>query len=223
MTYLGTRLEAALTLLKQCENNRLFADIGSDHAFLAIEVLKRNIAKNAIAADINKLPLEKGRENASLSGVVIDFILSDGFDSLEGTDLTSAAVCGMGGELIANMLIRSSIAKKCHLVLQPMSAQEELRKALWENGFEILTERFVIDAGKPYTVMLVKFTDMKTEFSYNDLYLGKKRENSVEFSAYCEKIRNMAEKRKLGIIARKESTAEIDGLISLCQTHITSV
>lgn len=223
MSFLGSRLEAALSLLKQCDNNTLFADIGSDHAFLAIEVLKRKIAENAIAADINKLPLDKGRENASLRGIEMEFILSDGFNALEQKELTSAAVCGMGGELIANMILRSDIAKKCCLILQPMSAQEDLRKAIWENGFDIITERFVIDAGKPYTVMMVKFTGVKTEYTYNELYLGKEMADSAEFSAYCQKVKSMAEKRRLGIIAKKESTAEIDGLISLCQTHITSV
>lgn len=222
MKSLGSRLEAVLSLLSAEENNNLFADIGSDHAFLAIEVLKRNIAKNAVASDINKMPLEKGRENAQSMGIDIEFILSDGFDALEEMPITSAAICGMGGELIAKILLRSNIAKKCSLILQPMSAQEDLRKALWDNGFNIKNEIFVTESGKPYTVILAKYDGITRKYDYCDLYLGKELKASKSFANYCQKIKSAAEKRRIGIISRNEETTEIDKLISLCQAQITS-
>lgn len=221
MSYMGERLEAAAKLLKT-ENNTLFADVGSDHAFLAIEVIKRSIAKKAIAADINEQPLLKGRENAAMQGVNMNFALSDGFKAIENLGITSAAVCGMGGELIARIVLESETCKNALLVLQPMSAQEELRKALWDNGFDILTEIFVIDSAKPYTVMQVKYSGNETEYSFTDLYLGKERPNTAEFSAYCEKQLNSALKRRIGIVARGESTEDIDALIAFCQTQTTS-
>ena len=222
MSILGSRLSAVTELLRKCENNLLFADIGSDHAFLAIEVLRNNIAKKAIAADINELPLLKGKENAQSFGVDIDFILSDGFDNLEDLGVTSAAVCGMGGELIAKIILRSQTAKSALLVLQPMSAQEELRKALWDNGFTIHKEVFVFDAGKPYTVMQVTFTGESTEYSYLDLFLGKERIITDEFKKYCQKVLQSSLKRRMGIVARGEDTADIDSLIEYCQAQTTS-
>ena len=222
MSNLGSRLEAAIGLLSTIENNKLFADIGSDHAFLAIEMIKRGIAENAIAADINSMPLEKGRQNAENQGIDINFILSDGFDDLEEKNITSAAICGMGGELIAKMILRSGIAHKCSLVLQPMSAQEDLRKALWDNGFDIKTERFEVDCGKAYTVMLCKYDGIIREYSYADLFLGEDRKSSPEFSEYCKKIKAAAEKRRLGSIARNENTDNIDELINICQAQITN-
>lgn len=222
MSSLGSRLKAVTELLSDCESNTLFADIGSDHAFLAIEVLKRGIAKNAIAADINEMPLAKGRENAESAGIKMDFILSDGFDALEGKNITSAAICGMGGELIAKIVLRSNTAKKALLVLQPMSAQEELRKALWDNGFDIKREIFSFESGKPYTAMQVCFSGKNTDYSYLDLYLGKERKTSPEFAQYCKKALDSALKRRLGIVARGESTESIDSLIDFCQTQTTS-
>ena len=144
MAALGNRLETALELLTEFGSFELFADIGSDHAFLSIEVIKRSIAKSAIAADINELPLLKGRQNAESQGIDVEFILSDGFDAFDGRKVSSAAICGMGGELIAKIVLRSKIARSAFLVLQPMSAQEELRKALWDNGFEIIREEFAV-------------------------------------------------------------------------------
>ena len=223
MSSLGSRLEKAIEILSKTENNSLFADIGSDHAFLAIEVLKRGVAEKVIAADINPLPLEKGRQNAEENKIEMDFILSDGFDNLEELELTSAAVCGMGGELIAKMLLRSNVAKRCNLVLQPMSAQEDLRKALWDNGFNIKSESFVIDGGKVYTLMNVCFDGVKRDYDYNQLFLGKEMVYSPEFAEYCRKTKAAAEKRRLGLIATSQSTEEIDGLIDCCQRQITNL
>ena len=222
MSILGSRLYAVTELLKKRDNNYLFADIGSDHAFLAIEVLRNGLAKKAIAADINEMPLLKGKENAQNFSVDIDFILSDGFDNLEGLGITSAAICGMGGELIAKIVLRSETAKSALLILQPMSAQDELRKALWDNGFVIHKEVFVFDAGKPYTVMQVTFENRNTEYSYLDLFLGKERIITEEFKKYCQKVLQSALKRRLGIVARGESTSDIDDLIKYCQTQTTN-
>ncbi len=220
---LGNRLEEALTLLSKCENNNTFADIGSDHAFFAIEAIKRGLAKHSIAADINALPLKKGRENAERQGFDVEFILSDGFDAFDGREISSAAICGMGGELIAKIILRSASARIATLILQPMSAQEELRKSLWESGFDIIEEKFVVESEKPYTVMLVKYSGVKAEFSYLDLYLGKERIPSREFAKYCEKTMLAAQKRRLGSVARGESTDEIDKLIAECQIQTTNL
>ena len=225
MSMLGSRLEAALELLAKCESNALFADIGSDHAFFAIEAIKRGIAERAIASDINPLPLQKGRENAEKQALDIEFVLSDGFDSIENKGVTSAAVCGMGGELIAGMLLRSETAHRCELILQPMSAPEELRRSMWENGFLIIEEKFVTDSGKPYVIIRAKYSGNNTKYSYCDLYLGQSRPRCDAFSEYCKKSAIAAKKRRLGHIARNESTEEIDCLIAYCedQTQRTSL
>ena len=223
MSLIGSRLFAVTRLLKDVKDNTLFADIGSDHAFLAIEVLKNRLASSAVASDINEQPLLKGKENAARSGVRMDFYLSDGFDAIDHLPITSAAICGMGGELIARIIDRSTVARKAVLIVQPMSAQEELRKYLWDNGFSIDTEVFTYEAGKSYTVMKVRFIGERSEYSYLDLYLGKERLPSREFSLYCEKILTAAKKRRLGFVARGEDTLNIDGLIEFCQTQTTSL
>lgn len=223
MSVLGNRLETALDILSECDDTTLFADIGSDHAFLAIEALKRKLALSAVASDINILPLEKGRKNAEKAELNIEFVLSDGFDSLEGRGITVAAICGMGGELIAKMILRSETAHGCELILQPMSASEELRRALWENGFSISDERFLCDSGKPYVFIRAKHSGLNEEYSYCDLYLGKLRPDCPAFSEYCKKTAIAASKRRLGHIVRNESTKDIDELIAYCQTQRTSL
>ena len=222
MSNLGNRLEKVISILESRGIHGAFADIGSDHAFLAIEVIKRGIATQAIASDINPLPLEKGRANASEQGAEVEFILSDGLDALEGRSISAAAICGMGGELIAKMILRSDLAHECLLVLQPMSAQEELRRTLWDNGFYI-EEHFVVENQKPYTIITAVFNARKSNYDYIDLYLGKERSVTPEFCEYCKKVQAAAEKRRLGLVAKGLCTEEIDRLIDECQAHITKI
>lgn len=217
---LGKRLSAALELLAECDGS-IVADIGSDHAYLAVAALKSGAAKRAIASDINPGPLESGRANAKLHGADIEFVLSDGFDALEDKGVTAAAICGMGGETIAAILEKSACAKKCRLILQPMSGQEKLRAFLYGNGYRILRERFVTDCGKPYTVMLVKYTGISEEFTYTDLYLGKERPEGADFALYAEKEAYRAEKRLRGNITSARRADE-NALIRECQMHSTN-
>ncbi len=63
--------------------------------------------------------------------------------------------CGMGGELIAQLLDeRPAIAKAVkRIVMQPMGGAEELRKYLYTHGYRILDERLVQDAGRIYQLI----------------------------------------------------------------------
>ena len=152
---LDARLRAAAEAAGRCA---LFADIGSDHAKLALHLLETGAAAYAVCADIHASPLERGRQAAARTGLSerADFILSDGLDALpERPDV--AAVCGMGGELIADIVARALRrfpgGPPIRFVLQPMTAADALRRFLWDNGFYIAEERYAVAAGKPYAVL----------------------------------------------------------------------
>ena len=152
---LDARLRAAAEAAGRCA---LFADIGSDHAKLALHLLETGAAAYAVCADIHASPLERGRQAAARAGLSerADFILSDGLDALpERPDV--AAVCGMGGELIADIVARALRrfpgGPPIRFVLQPMTAADALRRFLWDNGFYIAEERYAVAAGKPYAVL----------------------------------------------------------------------
>ena len=152
---LDARLRAAAEAAGRCA---LFADIGSDHAKLALHLLETGAAAYAVCADIHVSPLERGRQAAARTGLSerADFILSDGLDALpERPDV--AAVCGMGGELIADIVARALRrfpgGPPIRFVLQPMTAADALRRFLWDNGFYIAEERYAVAAGKPYAVL----------------------------------------------------------------------
>ena len=152
---LDARLQAAADAAGRCA---LFADIGSDHAKLALYLLETGAAARAVCADIHAAPLARGQQAAARAGLAhrAAFVLSDGLDALpERPDV--AAVCGMGGELIADIVARAlrrfSGGPPVRFVLQPMTAGSELRRYLWESGFTIADERYAVAAGKPYVIL----------------------------------------------------------------------
>ncbi len=156
---LNPRLLCAAGFVRQ---GATFADVGTDHAYLPLFLLGEGRIVRAVCTDINKGPLESARRNAEACGMTerCEFILTDGAAALSDMNITDYAICGMGGELIADIIERAPhlAAKDVSLILQPMSRQSALRKYLAAKGFDITAEGYSKDAGKYYVCMLVRYS-----------------------------------------------------------------
>ncbi len=154
----------------------VLADIGTDHAYLPIFLLKAGRIKRAVLSDVNEGPLASARENARDAGVLdlCDLVLTDGARGLEGYGITDYAVCGMGGELIARIVGESEDMKRrgVRLILQPMSRPEKLRRTLFAEGYSILEERYSAADGKYYVAFLARYTGAASEPDEETLELG---------------------------------------------------
>ena len=155
----------------------ILADVGTDHAYLPIYLLECGKIKRAVLSDVNQGPLNKARENSEKAGFIhnVELRLCNGASELEPYGATDYAICGMGGELIADIIDRAPHLKNknVNLILQPMSKQELLREYLFSHGFEILKERYVTDVGKHYVCILARFSGDNTPFSDADAAFGK--------------------------------------------------
>lgn len=158
----------------------VFADVGTDHAHLPLFLLSEGRISHAVCTDINEGPLRKAKENAHALGFFdkITFVLCDGAAQLSGFGLTDVAICGMGGELIADIIDRAPFLKSeaINLILQPMSRPGALRTYLAKNGFKIERESYSESSGKYYLGMLVRYTGATREL---DLF-------SAEFGDFIE-------------------------------------
>ena len=134
------------------------ADIGCDHGYLGIHLLKHCNAKSVIASDVNEAPLQSAMRNAIKFGVQdkMTFYLSDGARNIP-RDFDALVCAGMGGDTMIHILedapwLRS---KQYYLVLQCQSKTPLLRKYLSDTGWHIAEETIVRDGKFLYTVMAV--------------------------------------------------------------------
>lgn len=176
MSALNARLLSAAELTRQ---GAVLADIGTDHAYLPLYLLSEGRISYAFATDVNAGPLASARKNAEEYGQTkkMDFILTDGATALAGKGITDYTICGMGGELIADIIDRAPHLKsgEINLILQPMSRQEKLREYLYSHGFEITTESYSHDAGKYYVCLLATYTGKCREISELESHVGAKK------------------------------------------------
>lgn len=153
-------------------------DIGSDHAYLPAYLISEGICTRGIAADIGQLPLQNARATLCRYGLLdkIELRLSDGLDAFSPKDGDEIIIAGMGGTLITDILSRAPWLKDSskHLILQPMTHSEEVRRFLSQNDFYIEEERAVCDEGRCYNVISARYSPdkeiCKTEGFY---YIGR--------------------------------------------------
>ncbi len=134
------------------------ADVGTDHGYLGIHLLRTGRASQVIASDIHPAPLESARSNAVKYGVAdrMTFCLSDGLSALP-RDFDTLVCAGMGADTMIHILSMSPWLKKrqYRLILQCQSRRPELRRWLSENEYTIHRETLAQDGKFYYPVMEV--------------------------------------------------------------------
>ena len=191
---LDGRLSSAAKFVRQ---GARFADIGTDHAYLPIFLLKTGVISYAVSSDINEGPLASARMHAREALVFdkMDFVLTDGADALSEYNVSDIAICGMGGELIADIITRATFFHKdgIRLILQPMSRIAAVRVALAELGFGIVAEEYSAAQGKPYVTVCADFCGVKHTLSEIEAEFGEEKfllPLTEKKRAYFEKKRN---------------------------------
>lgn len=137
-----------------------FADIGTDHGYLPVWLIKNGVIDRAIATDLRSGPLERAAHTARRYGVAdrVQLRLCDGLEGLEPRETDTIAIAGMGGETIAGILDRAPWTRRedVTLLLQPMSTQPELRRRLLEGGYRVEEECLACQGGTLYVAMKVR-------------------------------------------------------------------
>lgn len=148
-------------IVNMAENCMCAADIGTDHGFIAIELVKRKKCKKVIATDINIGPLKKAEKNIKKEKLENKFELrrGAGLNPLNVEEVQEIFICGMGGNLIRDIILeRIDIFKsvKC-AILQPVQNPEVLRKFIYENGFKIIDEDLIKEDGIYYEIIKISY------------------------------------------------------------------
>lgn len=183
-------------------------DIGSDHGLLPYDLLVSRHISYAFVTDVNEGPLQHSRlqlsrfykEGGAANGSKVDFALSDGFCKVPKGVYDLAAICGMGGELIAHIIAEGGDKAKCPLILQPMTMYDRLRAFLWDNGFTIEKELYPQEGKRTYLVMLVRYTGEQESYTVAETYLGKLCPQEEGFYSFARAVAAAAENRLRGAL-----------------------
>lgn len=196
---LGPRLALCAALVRP---GHALLDIGTDHAYLPIWLLKTGAILRAAASDVNPRPLDAARRHAALYGIgeELRLVCGDGLREFSEIDGDDVVVAGMGGELILRMI--GETPWLCHsekrLVLQPMTQAEKLRRGLAELGFAVTEERAVEENGKVYSAFAASYgVGRQTDPLYP--FMGRLDPEDPAAGLYAEKVLRNLENRLRGL------------------------
>ena len=197
MIKLTKRLSAVAQLVRE---NSSLADVGCDHGYLPAFLLLNGKIESAVASDINEGPLKSCIQLVAEYSLEdkIKCVLSNGLKNVDEQDCTDIAVCGMGGELIAQILDDCPWAKSSekHFIFNPMTHPEILRKYLCDNGFEIQSDIVVKEGRHYYSVFDAYYTGNVHSFPESYYYLGNI--NNFEYKDYFNHLLNYLENKSKG-------------------------
>ena len=153
---LSARLKAVAGMVTK--GNRV-CDVGCDHGYISIYLVKNGVSPYVYAMDVNKGPLLRAKEHILDYGYTdkIETILSDGLVALGDRESDALVCAGMGGKLIIKILTdgMEQVLKMRELVLQPQSEIHLVREYLRKQGFYIDKEDIIFEDGKYYPMMHV--------------------------------------------------------------------
>ncbi len=215
---LDNRLQLCASMVR---NDCKLADIGTDHAYLPIWLVKNGIIKKAIAADVNLGPLQKAAFHIRRYSVVeqVDARLSDGLELIFPNEADDIVIAGMGGELISSIIEKAIWLKdnNKHLILQPMTSEPELRSYLSQNGFSIKQEQAVKNGEHIYTVMQAEYDPKYVQTDVLFPYIGILKGNTPDNRAYIKRKCDCLQKRVNGLRQGGDNDNEANRLAEIIQ------
>ena len=169
---ISKRLELVASFVPQ---GAILLDVGSDHAYLPIELIERGQIKSAIAGEVVDGPYQSAVKNVEANGLKekIQVRLANGLAAFEEEDqVTVITIAGMGGRLIATILEEGldKLSNIQRLILQPNNREDDLRIWLQDHDFRIVAESILEEAGKFYEILVVEAGQMK--LSASDVRFG---------------------------------------------------
>ena len=152
------------------------ADIGSDHGYLPVALMRRGVIASAVAGEVAITPFHAAertvRENDLERQISVRH--ANGLMAIEPADgITAISICGMGGETIRDILDdgKARLSGDERLILQPNGGEQPLRQWLMENGYRILFEEVLQENRFHYEIIVAERTG-PVVYTPEQLYFG---------------------------------------------------
>ena len=152
------------------------ADIGSDHGYLPVALLRRGAIAYAVAGEVATTPFQAAQRTVRDNDLHqrISVRLANGLAAITPADaITAVSLCGMGGETIRDILDRGKthLSGKERLILQPNGGEQPLRQWLMDNGYRIHSEEVLRENRFDYEIIVAERADA-VSYSAKELYFG---------------------------------------------------
>lgn len=161
------------TIASFVEQDDKIADIGCDHAYLPIYLIKNDLCQKVVATDINKNALEGAKENIKKQNLEdkIPTFLSDGLNGITDFDLNTLVISGMGTNTILKIVDNIGNFPIKKLILQSNNDLALLRKSLKKKKFYLQKEKVVYENKHFYVIGV--YTKEHTQLNTRDILFGK--------------------------------------------------
>ncbi len=208
------RLNKIFAVLPVCDT---FADIGCDHGYLAMAMLKGGKCRRVIISDISAKCLKKAEDLLAkhIENGDAESAVSDGFDNINKCDL--ALIAGMGGEEIIDILTRAKAQDKLpnKLLLQPMKNCDKVRLCALDLGYKIVYDKVFTSAKKFYNLILIErgndyLTQEEIEFGRDNIrlkhqdFIDMLSDNLKKLNAILQS-ENLSEEVKCSVLKKIEN------------------
>ena len=152
------------------------ADIGSDHGYLPVALMRRGVIDAALAGEVATTPFQAAERTVRDNGLEqqITVRLADGLAAIEARDgITAISLCGMGGETIRDILEagKAHLSGAERLILQPNGGEQPLRLWLMRNGYRIVSEE-LLHENRFYSEIIVAERADPVVYTAEQLFFG---------------------------------------------------
>jgi tRNA (adenine22-N1)-methyltransferase len=152
------------------------ADIGSDHGYLPVALMRRGAITAAVAGEVALTPFAAAERTVRENGLDphITVRLANGLAAIQPQDqITAISICGMGGETIRDILDsgKAHLSGEELLILQPNGGEQPLRQWLMDNGYRIVCEELLRENRFDYEIIVAEHAGPVT-YSPEELYFG---------------------------------------------------
>ncbi|MCQ8259923.1 tRNA (adenine(22)-N(1))-methyltransferase TrmK [Streptococcus suis] len=157
-TKLSRRLEAVASYVPQ---GARLADVGSDHAYLPLFLVEQGRIEYAIAGEVVQGPYDSALQNVEQADQSdkISVRMANGLAAVELDDqVSTVTIAGMGGRLIAEILEagKDKLVSVERLILQPNNREDDVRRWLVANGFQLVAEEILEENDKIYEILVAE-------------------------------------------------------------------
>jgi tRNA (adenine22-N1)-methyltransferase len=198
------------------------ADIGSDHGYLPVALMRRGAIVAAVAGEVALTPFHAAQRTVRDNGLEphITVRQANGLAAIEAQDaITAISLCGMGGETIRDILDsgKARLHGRERLILQPNGGEQPLRQWLMENGYRIVYEEVLRENRFDYEI-IVAVRNGPRRYSPEELYFGPlllKTRSPAFLAKWQRRLRER--QRTLGQLSRAQQASAEEKLQDIAQ------